>query len=559
MGPELRRTWLPYERLALLGLLLTAALLRFYRLGQQPVWCDETYFFMMASQNGWIRTVLQTMAQDVYPPLFFLLLHAEGLASMDLHWLRLPMAMAGIGGVWLLWSLLRRHFGSRAALMGGALAALSPVLVFYSQELKMYSILSLLLLLLLDECLRLLEQPQRPWWRLTLWATLSVYTFYLSLIVWACLLASAAWLRRDRLASLKPMATGFLVAGVLFLPWAPFFLKSVIMTRGAVQNLLMDRVLLYSLQNFSVGFWASPLLAWAALPLFAGLAAYGFRRAAWRSEAQAFLALACLSPLALSWAVSLLSKPMYSDRAMLVCAYAWAGLLGIGLARLPKRWGAALAALAMALMLGQQWRYQHDPLAQRMDYRPAWDYIVSHWRSGDSIFNEDAACYYPMKLFALQEARDPQSPYRDEPGAATFEGSARIAGLRPTWVYEAPPPFPSGASQGRVRQLWRRINAWLGEHDLGIYVGYNRDMVAGERLEKEALPGVRRIWYVTSIPSARHRMDMPQINVWRASQEDGRPSLDPGQLDWLRKGFRLKEKTKVGETLLYLYEAEEPR
>lgn len=557
MIPSARRTWQPYERAALFGLLLSAALLRIYRLAEQPVWCDETYFWLMASKDGWIRTILQTVAQDVYPPLHFLLLHAEGLFTMDLFWVRLPMALAGLAGVGMLWALLRRHFGARAALLGGALAAFSPVLIFYSQELKMYSLLGLLLLLVLDECLRLLDDAQRPWWRLTLWATLSVYLFYLSLIVWACALGAALWLRRGRPASVRPIATGFFVAGLLFLPWAPVFLKSVVMNGGSVKNALMDRILLYSLQNFSLGFWASPSLAWASLPFFAGLAAYGYRRAAWRSEAQRFLGLACFLPLLLSWAVSLASKPMYSDRAMLVCAYAWIGLMGVGLARLPKAWGAALALLAFALALGQVWRYQTDPQAQRMDYL-AWDHIVSHWQTGDSIFNEDIACYYPLKYFALQEARDPQSPYRDEPGAALFEGSARVAGLRPTWIYAPPPPFPPGSSQGRLRQAWRRFNARLGAHGYGIYAGYNRDMVAGERLAKEALPGVKRIWLLTSDPAARRRMDMPQINVWRSAQATP-PSLDPKDLDWLQRGFRESQKIMVGETVLYLFEAKEPR
>jgi hypothetical protein len=552
--------WLPYERLALGGLVLLAALLRFYRLDAQPVWCDETYFLQMAMHDGFVRTVLQTIVQDVYPPLFFLLLHAQSLVSLDIAWLRLPMVLAGIAGVVLLWSILRRHFGPRAALLGGALAAVSPVLVFYTHEAKPYALLALLLLLLLDECLRCLEDPKRGWGRLALWAALSIYTFYLSALLWVSFLLAAAWLRRGRWGSLRSLWLGFGVAALAFLPWAPFFLKSVVMNRGSVLNLHMDRIVLYSLQNFSVGFWASPALAWASLPFFGGLAAWGLLRGGQpRSrEALRFLGLACLLPLLISWAASLLMKPTYADRAMLVCALAWSGLLGIGLARLPSRLGAALAVLALGLPLGQLWRYHNDPTAQRMDYRPAWERVIERWQPGDAIFHEDIASYYPFKLFALQEARDAQSPYFggvDRSFAATVDPAA--PGLRPNWMdLRAEEPFPDGANEGAVRRVWRSVNARLKAWGYGVYASSNRDFVAPMRRDQEALAGVKRIWFVSSQPEARRRMNMPQINLWR-SGHDNWPALDLDSRAWLQQSFELLEHAAAGEAELRLFKLKE--
>ena len=106
------------------------------------------------------------------------------------------MALAGIVSVGVFIALLRRFVSARAALLGGALAATSPVLIYYSQELKMYSLLALFLLLVLYEVLRCLDEPERSWHRLALWASLSVYTFYLSVIVWVGVLGMVAWQTR---------------------------------------------------------------------------------------------------------------------------------------------------------------------------------------------------------------------------------------------------------------------------------------------------------------------------------------------------------------------------
>lgn len=551
--------WLPYERLALGGLLLLATLLRLYGLGEQPVWCDETYFWLMAQHDGWAATVLQTIVQDVYPPLHFLLLHALGLFTTDLFWVRLPMALAGVAGVGVLWSLLRRHFSPRAALMGGALAAVSPLLIYHGQEMKMYSLLGLLLLLLLDECLRCLQDPRRPWGRLALWAALAVYTFYLSLIIWACFFAAALWVKRRQLRDLRPFVLGFGVAGLAFLPWAPFFLKSVIMNGGSVMNLLMERIVLYSFQNFSLGFWAQPWLAWASLPLFGGLIAWGLAaRGQGDGWAQRYLLLACLGPLLLSWTASMLLKPTYSDRAMLVCAYAWLGLAGIGLARLPKALGAVLAALALALPLHQLWRYHHDPLTKRADLRPAWSQVLAQWQPGDAIFHEDITSHYPFKFFTLQEARDPTSPYYGGIDRSFDPHRPSDKPLRPNWLdLPGEDYFPTGKSQQGLRRIWRRINAWLATQGFYVYAGSNRDHVHGERIQSEALPGVRRIWFVSTPVEVRRRLNLPQINVWRAGFDNSVP-LDFESRPWLVSRFKLQSQQKAGEIDLRLFTLKEP-
>lgn len=531
--PQKKIRWTVLEKSAFIAILILATGLRLFHLGSQPIWCDESYFWQCANHPGWFATLLHTVADDVYPPLFFLLLHGLGLFTTSEFLIRLPMALAGVAAVGVLVVLLRRFADKRAALFAGALAAVSPVLIYYSQELKMYSILALFLLLLFYETVLCLEDPGRGWKRLALWATLAVYTFYLSLLVWFCLLGMVWWKTRRNWRQASSIWKGFAVAGLFFLPWAPFFIKSVVVNRGSVYNFFMDRILLYSYQNFSVGFWAADWLAWTGLTIFGVFVSVGLIQS--KGWFPRLLAALSFLPLLLSWVISLASKPMYSDRAMLVCALGWLALTGMGLASVKNTKAAWLGfLLLMGLSLFSLQRYAFDPLSRRVDYKPAWTYVTQNWKVGDSIFHQDLYTYYPFKFYALQEAR----------------GNA----LRPNWIYSEPPVFLSDKTAGRFRQIWRGVNAWLKARGMGIYTGYNLDMVAGERLEREALPGVKRIWYLNTDKTAAARIWMPQINVYRHGFNNWTP-FEPEKIDWLKKNFQLVNHIQVDNSVdIYVFE-----
>ncbi len=551
--------WLPKHTWVAFWIMVVATALRFYQLQAQPVWCDESLFWQYSNRpGGWLTCLLHTMADDVYPPFFFLLLHFLGLFTNTLFLIRLPMALAGVAAVAVLMLLLRRFAGARAALFGGALVATSPVLIYYSQELKMYSFLALFLLLLLYETMRLMNEPKRGWAWLTLWAVLSVYTFYLSLIVWFCLLSLAWWQSRNQIARAKNIFKGYGVAGLIFLPWLPIFVKSIVQNQGSTYNLLMERVYLYSYQNFSIGFWLPPWLTWSALAIYSILVVVGIAQKR-TSPAWRLLVGFCFLPLLLSWAVSLMAKPIYSDRAMLACAFAWLALAAVGLAGLPRRFGWLGLTLCLGFNAYAMGHYYFDPASRRVDYKPAWEYIVNHWQPGDTVFHTHIDSYYPFRFFALQEASGSQGGnYKELPNIMLPEGSTRAEGLRPNWIHSAPPPFTSNQAAGTFRKVWRGFNAWLTAHGRGLYTGYNRDLVADERLRQEALPGVSRIWYLNTDQDASAKAWMPQINVYRSGFKGWVPFV-PEKMEWLTKHFRLVDHALVGETDIYLYEAKQGR
>lgn len=127
------------------GILLLAALARFWRLSYHSIWFDEAVSLEWAGADvAYTWDVTFDLVQEKHPPVYYILLHGWqellgffGLEQSDAS-LRASGAALGVLTVLGLLLLARRLSGRRVALLAGLLAALSPVLVWYSQELRMF-------------------------------------------------------------------------------------------------------------------------------------------------------------------------------------------------------------------------------------------------------------------------------------------------------------------------------------------------------------------------------------------------------------------------------------
>jgi mannosyltransferase len=162
-----RRRW------AQIGLLmLLAAALRLPTLGAQSYWYDESITVSLLRRN--LFGMLHGVASgESAPPLYYVLawFWARGLGT-DEYELRLLSALAGIATVPLVYAAAETLASRRAALVAGALAATSPILVWYSQEARAYSLLVFLSGASFLFFARALDRPTPR--LLVLWAVASV-------------------------------------------------------------------------------------------------------------------------------------------------------------------------------------------------------------------------------------------------------------------------------------------------------------------------------------------------------------------------------------------------
>lgn len=202
---------------ALALLTLAGMLLRLPAIGDS-LFGDELSTFYVVHEHG-LREAMAIVRgpQEATPPLYFAIawLFAQLGDSLDL--LRVPSLLVGVATIPLTYLLGLRTVGRGPGLAAAALVAVSPLMIFYSDEARAYALEAFLVLcstLALISALR-----TSTWWRWGLYSVLialAMYTHYTAVFVLAVQTGWAliAWKDRRREILLSVLA-----AAILFAPW----------------------------------------------------------------------------------------------------------------------------------------------------------------------------------------------------------------------------------------------------------------------------------------------------------------------------------------------------
>jgi mannosyltransferase len=236
-------------------ILLGGTLLRFAGLGKESIWLDEATSILIARLN--LPSVVAWTAADIHPPLYYFALHFWlGFGESEFA-IRALSAMFGVLTIAVVYALARELFDSDVGLLSALLLALSPMHIWYSQEARMYPMLTAwsllasysLVLALRHPAERMvgrfaaLRSPQtRYWLGYLLFSVLALYTHYYALFVLLFQnLFVLYWLWRHKAGwSAGPAkSAGWstdlwrrwllteLAIAALFLPWVPVLFRQV--------------------------------------------------------------------------------------------------------------------------------------------------------------------------------------------------------------------------------------------------------------------------------------------------------------------------------------------
>lgn len=121
------------------GIIIFAAALRFYDLGEYSYWYDE---IIITYQSADLLSLLKGIPLDFSPYLYYLGLHFWMKYLGFGEWLpRLYSALLGITGVYGIYLLVRRYYSFEAGIFSSILLAMAPFHLYYSQEIKPYILL----------------------------------------------------------------------------------------------------------------------------------------------------------------------------------------------------------------------------------------------------------------------------------------------------------------------------------------------------------------------------------------------------------------------------------
>ncbi len=210
----------------LLGVIVALGILvRFPTLGEQSFWYDEATTWGIVAHG--LGHVLATVPKtESTPPLYYVLLwlwaQVFGLGDAGL---RAFSALCSTLTIPVVWMIGRRLISNRVGLVAALLTAVNPLLFWYAQEARSYSLLLLLSALSLLALVRALESPSPK--RVLIWGLASALALAAHYYAAVVIVPEAAWLgvTLHRQARLTPrrVALGIvpvLAVGVALMPLA---------------------------------------------------------------------------------------------------------------------------------------------------------------------------------------------------------------------------------------------------------------------------------------------------------------------------------------------------
>jgi mannosyltransferase len=399
-----RLTHSPWRELLWLSLLVWLAFgLRAWHLDFQSLWRDETDALRFAqaplselfgnfTRSGWNG------------PLYYILLRGWlALAGDSEFAARYASLLFGVLAVPLTWVVGRRMVGRATGIAGAALVALSPYLIWYTQELKMYALVLALGLFSTYFYRRALDEGRWRWWLGHVAITsLMMYTHILTVLI---LLPQALWFavgwRRYR-----PRWRGWLVdMAALTLPYLPLAAWQAPLLFSDFQTghpfYPLDDVLQILFRAFSRGAvapWEPISMGVFMLCLLGGVALR--TRNGYRGVPA--LALWLIVPLLSVYLISL-DMPIFTDRYLIYVTPAYALLLARGLTAIGQRWRLVQVLIALSLLFfsAQGWQAQATrPI--KSDFRGAAQWVAESYRPGDLIVFQIPYGHYTFAYYYRQ-------------------------------------------------------------------------------------------------------------------------------------------------------------
>lgn len=397
----------PYHRFV--GLLACALglALRLHHLGTDSLWYDETVSAHLAALPP--AQAVERTALDIHPPGYYLALglwaDAAGTSEFALAFFS---CFLGVALIALTYAVTRRVGGGAAAALAAAMAALSAYSVWYSQEVRMYTLAAALACLLLLITARVARGPC-PWWPVWgLVAAGTLYTLYYALFLLPAL--SVYWLIRalhqpgDRVRALVRWAGAHLLALLLYLPWLPIAVRQALDPPVPPWRspLRWTEALRQGASALALG-EAAPTQWWPV----AGMLVAAALLAPWARRARRTEALLLASAFALPWALIVLVslvQPLFHPRYLFPYSPFFLSSLALTLSALlpSRRTRVAASAFAVVFLAGNAVsldRAWSRPEFRADDLRGAVGQLAELWVPGDVILVNAGYTYTALEYY----------------------------------------------------------------------------------------------------------------------------------------------------------------
>jgi mannosyltransferase len=212
------------KHLPLLAILALALILRLISIHTHPLWYDEA-FAVLFSEKGVSAMLYGTLAPvdggaaDIHPLLYYITLNIwMDFFGQTAIILRLWSVILGLGTISFVYLIGRDLFSKQTGLASALIVAIAPFHVQYSQEIRMYSLLGLLLTSATWCFLQARQSDSKRWWvAFGVLAGLAMHTQQLAAF-YLVAIGLVPFIARRR-SHIMGVILGAGIAFVVYLPW----------------------------------------------------------------------------------------------------------------------------------------------------------------------------------------------------------------------------------------------------------------------------------------------------------------------------------------------------
>jgi len=213
------------------------------------IWFDEAFSAYIVQFSFW--DIARYTASDVHPPMYYwaLKIWSDLFGTTEIAYRSLSI-LFGAAAATVAFFLSRKLFGRKVAWLSFIFIILSPMVIRYSDEARMYTMAAFIVMSATYFMVKALETKKRKYWALyAVFVSLGMWTHYFTALAWVAhwiWRATQVWRKNNSFKEFmrkffsKEWIITFAVAIGLYLPWLPFMAFQL----GVVQ---------------SAGFWIGPV------------------------------------------------------------------------------------------------------------------------------------------------------------------------------------------------------------------------------------------------------------------------------------------------------------
>lgn len=389
--------------LALILLLISSLLVRSISLLKSSIWHDEGFSLMLASRSPldiWLGS-----ARDVHPPLYYEILHfwTEIFGNSVLS-VRSLSLVAGIIVVWLGYQIAFMISKKRnVALLAGLLISLNPFLVRYSQEVRMYGILGVFLLIAIIGLIKV-SKDSKDWVGYVLYVigvSAGLYTHYFTAMV-----VIAFWIYIVSIYFIKNKITlitnwrwwlANILALLIFLPWVPSMMAQFTRAQGlgwlskTSIRTLNDTV--WQFITFTDARQILILIYWLVPILILGLVVYVCIKDRSKEKFSRLLALFTFLPLIMAIMISFI-RPVFHERYFVFSAIGLCLMMALAIYYIFLNNKYLAISIALIIVLIQLVGIRNVYAQSNHQMSRVMGFINQNYQAGDRIISGELYVYF---------------------------------------------------------------------------------------------------------------------------------------------------------------------